>query len=79
VDSIGVDALRDEALGQAWRDRQHCLSRALPPFLDPTAQRLQRGRAEVADGQRVAETRVDGEDQREAMQPGRGQPDGEDG
>src|SRR5215212_1852905 len=64
---------------EAGRDDQDRLCRVLSPSLYGTPERLQEGRAKVADGEGVTQTRMDGEDQRQAMEPGGRGPYREDG
>src|SRR5215208_4045350 len=51
----------------------------LTPSLYRVPERLQDGRAKVADGEGVAQARMYGEDQREMVKPGGRSPDWEDG
>src|SRR5215212_7912734 len=51
----------------------------LTPPLYGAPERLQDGRAEIADGEGVAQARVDGEDQRQPVKPGGRGPDRKDG
>ena len=65
--------------GKARRDDQDRLGGVLPPSLYRAPDRLQDGRAKVADGEGVAQARMDGEDQRQMVNPGGRGPYREDG
>src|SRR5215217_983635 len=64
---------------EAGRDDQDRLGRMLTPSLYGTPERLQEGRAKVANGEGVTQTRMDGEDQRQAVEPGGRRPYRDDG
>jgi hypothetical protein len=79
VNTVLLDAIRYEQPKEAGRDGQDRIGRVLPPAFYGPPERLQDSRAEVADGEGMAQARVDGEHQRQVVEPGGRSPDREDG
>src|SRR5215213_1709388 len=70
VNAVLINTVCEEQPTEARRDDQDCLCGVLSPALYGAPERLQYGRAKVADGESVAQARMDGEDQRQMMKPG---------
>ena len=79
MNAVLINTVCEEQPKEARRDDQDRLCRVLTPSLYGAPDRLQEGRAKVADCEGVVQARVDGEDQRQTMELGGRGPGGEDG